>query len=47
MEKLREYNEVPEDMPTLDEMWAKLTGTYKEFTLVDFQQAMAKVRGQQ
>lgn len=42
-QKLSSYNGVPEGLPTPEEMWAKLTGADKEFTLAEFQAAMKKV----
>ena len=44
-QKLSEYNSIPEGLPTPDEMWAKLTGTDKEFTLAEFQAAIDKAVG--
>lgn len=42
-QKLSSYNGVPEGLPTPEEMWAKLTGTDKEFTLEDFQRAVERL----
>ncbi len=42
VKKPSEYNIIPEGLPTLDEMWAKLTNADKVITLTEFQAAINK-----
>ncbi len=46
VKKLSEYNSIPEGLPMLEEIWAKLTGSDKEFTLAEFQAAINKAVAQ-